>query len=86
MGFWWWVLIFAGIGLAALVLCALLGLSLWRKAKIVMADLARISALAGEAGAAMNAAGRPAGPDAYDDLHAEVGDPTSSVHDRRHAR
>lgn len=86
MGFWWWVLIFAGIGLAALVLYALLGLSLWRKTKVVAADLGRISALTAAAGAAMSAASRPAGAEPYDDMLLEVDDRTPAVHESRHAR
>lgn len=54
MGAWWLVLIFGGIGLFALALYAVLGLSLWRKAKVLMADLGRLSAVAATAEAAMS--------------------------------
>lgn len=86
MGFWWWVLIFAGIGLAALVLYTLLGLSLWRKAKLVTAELGRISALADRAAVAMRTAGRPtgAGPSGDDPVF-DVDEQTPAVHGRRHA-
>lgn len=86
MGFWWWVLIFVDIGLAALALFALLGLSLWRKTKVVAADLGRISALVAAAEVAMSAAARPAGAEPYGDMLHEVDDPTPAVHGSRHAR
>ena len=58
MSFWWWVLVFGGIAMAALGLFALLGLRLWRKAKVLVAELGRLSAAAGTLDAAMG----PAGP------------------------
>ena len=44
MSFWWWVLIFGAIGVVALGLFAMLGLRLWRKAKTLFADIARLTA------------------------------------------
>lgn len=57
MGFWWWVLVYVGIAVVALILYALLGLSLWRKTKVLMGELGRLSAVAAEAQATMAAAG-----------------------------
>ena len=40
MTFWWWVLLFGGIALAASGSSRMLGLRLWRKAKVLLAELA----------------------------------------------
>ena len=53
MTFWWWVLVFGGIAIMALALFAMLGLRLWRKAKVLLAELARLSALTATLEAAM---------------------------------
>jgi len=58
VNFWWWFLLFGGIAVAALGLFVLVGLQLWRKAKVLVAELARLSALAGTLETAM-AAARP---------------------------
>ena len=44
MGFWWWVLVFGGISLAALCSVRLLGLRLFRKAKVLFSELGRLGA------------------------------------------
>jgi len=59
--FWWWVLVFGGIAIAALGIHVVLGLRLWRKAKVLLAELARLSAVAGTLESAM-------GSTATDDL------------------
>lgn len=60
MTFWWWVLLFGGIALAGLGLFAMLGLQLWRKGKTLLAELARLSAVA----ATLESAVGPVGADA----------------------
>lgn len=44
MAFWWWVLIFGGIAAVALALYGILGLRLWRKTRLLLSDLRRLSA------------------------------------------
>lgn len=60
MGFWWWVLVFGGIAVVALGLFAVLGLRLWRRAKVLLAELARMSS----AVTTLETAFGPAAPDA----------------------
>ena len=58
MGFWWWVLIFGGIALAAVALYVVLGLGLWRRAKVLMRELGRL----GDTAATLSAAFDQAAP------------------------
>jgi hypothetical protein len=62
VSFWWWVLIFGGIAVAALGLFAMLGLQLWRKGKVLLADLGRLSAVLGTLEAATGPLGSGAEP------------------------
>jgi hypothetical protein len=57
---WWWVLLFGGIAVAALGFFVVVGLQLWGKAKVLLDELARLSA----ATATFEAAIGPAGADA----------------------
>lgn len=49
MSFWWWVLLYGGIAVLALVLYGVLGLGLWRRAKRLTADIGRLTELAATA-------------------------------------
>lgn len=45
VSFWWWVLLYGAITVAALVTYAVIGLGLWRRTKQLSADIARLSQL-----------------------------------------
>lgn len=62
MTFWWWVLVYGGIAVAALVLYGLLGLGLWRTTKQLKAEIGRLSQLVANAERTM----RPVDEDDWD--------------------
>ena len=59
---WWWVLLFGGIAVAALGLFVVLGRQLWGKAKVLLDELARLSAATATFEAAVGPAGANAEP------------------------
>ena len=63
MTFWWWVLVFGSIAVGALVIFGMLGLKIWRKARVLLVDLSRLSAVVGSLEAALGPAGRPPEPE-----------------------
>ena len=60
MSFWWWVLVLGGIAVVGLVVLAVLGLGLWRRSKVLITQLGRLST----AVATLETAFGPAEPDA----------------------
>lgn len=55
MGFWGWFGVFAGIAVLGLVVLGVLGLGLWRRGKVLAAELARLSRVADGLGTALDA-------------------------------
>jgi hypothetical protein len=58
---WSWWLIFGGIAVLALVVFAVIGLGLWRRAKALFGDIQRLSVLAESLDALTSAPGHTVG-------------------------